>query len=234
MYHPRHLKARHHVLIAVLAALLAVVAVAGAGALRSQHGSGSPYAGPRGGVHRTTAAAAEPAASTRGCARAGSAEDRALRAAARSLAQWQVHVAAMNKLVAGRITLAQATAFWARTRIGAQQRVDEFRGADRGVAALARRCVSDARRQPSAGAPGAAVRCSASVDARERTLVAARIAVRTWQQHIKDMEALRMGMMSPAQALRMWHLNWHKGVAQLARYHDALRQSVRQPACPGS
>ncbi len=231
MYHPRHLKARHHVLVAVLAIVLAIVAVAGAGALRS-HPSGSPYARSPGGAHRPTAAPAGPLVYERTCGRAGSAEDRALRAAARSLAQWQVHVGAMNRLVAGRITLAQATAFWTRTRIGAQQRVTDFDRADRGVASLAGGCASEARGQPSAGALRAAARCAASVAARERTLVAARVALRTWQRHIKDMEALRMGMMSSAQALRMWHLNWHKGVTQLAGYHAALRRSSRQPACP--
>jgi hypothetical protein len=52
------------------------------------------------------------------CSQAAVALKHTLHHAAGSVAQWEVHVGAMNKLVTGVISLRQATAFWNQTRVG--------------------------------------------------------------------------------------------------------------------
>lgn len=152
-----------------------------------------------------------------GCRRVFDAQTRPLRAAAASLAQWKVHVGAMNKLVAGEITLSQATVFWNRTRAGAHRRLARY---DEAVRSLAHHSGSCERRD--APATGSYVSCQKAVDARAAELRVAAVALRTWRHHVRDMDMLRSGMLSPARATRMWIANWHKGAAQLQDYDDAV------------
>lgn len=229
MYHPHHVKSTSHRGTAALIAVLVLVTVAAIGALSSGAGEHRPPA--RASV--PSAAQTAPggrqasAATPRACTSAAAREADDLRAAARSMSQWRVHVGAMNQLVAGRITLAQASAFWNRTRVGAQQRVSAFRATDRGVAAAAARCRKD-----RSGAGTAGARCARSVRLRGLVLAAARTAIATWQRHIRDMEMLRMGRMTGAQAARMWQRNWHQGQAQLASYQAAKRRADGPTGCP--
>src|SRR4051794_36003652 len=74
----------------------------------------------------------QPAGSTRleRCAAAADDVERPLQLAGPALDQRDVHVGAMNKLVAGKITLQQATAFWNQTRVGAYHRIGQFKDAE--------------------------------------------------------------------------------------------------------
>ena len=235
MYHPRHLNARHRWLISAAVALVLVGVVVSVELVRAHHQGSSQSTTvdhradttPR----RTPAGAGTTAPSAHSllvaCRSVHDSQAKALSAAARSLAQWRIHVGAMNKLVAGDITLAQATRFWNATRAGAAHRVRQFRSADNRVSRSARCHAPNSSSTPSARLSS----CLSAVEAAAATLATARRAIRTWAHHIADMEMLRMGQLSPTQAINMWIMNWHKGVRQLARYHAAARLSDPMRGC---
>jgi hypothetical protein len=137
----------------------------------------------------------------------------------------------MNQLVAGKISLAQATAFWARTRVGAADRVAAFRSADAGYLAGSPRCETG--RLPASAVSPALASCARSVNGRENVLARARTAIDTWHKHIEAMEMLRMGQTSPAQATRMWLKMWRMGSRQIDGYHAAVRQTRGGGSCAG-
>lgn len=207
-----------------MVAVLAVLAGLGAFLYRQ---SSQPLVPPN-----QAAAHAAPAAATKkaivACRQAWNAQGPALQAADRSLAQWQTHVQAMNALVAGRISLAQASRFWARTRIGAKHRAHLF---ERDYAALRREppaCAQPAA-VPATGATAATLTaCARGVRIRNQTLAAAQTAIGTWRGHIRAMEMLRTGQMSPSAATQMWIKMWHRGQRQLDDYHSQASQAAAQ------
>jgi len=158
------------------------------------------------------------------CRSVWSAQGRALRAARRSMRQWQVHVDAMNQLVSGQITLGQASTFWARTRVGAMHRVKVFERADRARQALSQHCAVP----PGAAAMPAVSACMHGIRVRDQTLAAADHAIATWKGHIADMEMLRMGTMSPGTASRMWIKSWHRGQHQIDDYQTVRDRGQAQ------
>jgi hypothetical protein len=151
-----------------------------------------------------------------------------IRAAGPTLDQWQVHVGAMNQLVAGAITLQQATAFWAQTKIGAKGFIAAFHRADRIPRASDDTCPV---RRPRASLPTALRSCVQQVRADSRTLAAARTAVRTWEMHVGDMERLRSGKLSPTVATTMWLEMWQRGVKEIRAFHVAERRAQRHDNC---
>lgn len=140
-----------------------------------------------------------------------------LAAAAASLAQWRVHVGAMNQLVSGSITLRQATAFWDRTRVDAQERLAAYDAAAASLHGLARCHREDTE----------IARCRDAVHARSRQLSLADRSLATWREHVQHMEMLRHGHLSPKKATRMWLASWHRGVRQLDTYDAAARDAGR-------
>jgi hypothetical protein len=146
-----------------------------------------------------------------------------LEAAADALGQWEVHVGAMNKLVTGAITLDQATAFWNQTRVGAARRVHTFLDA----AAAYREGTQGSCPSPE-GVPASASAlhaCADTVVARNKAISAAETAATTWNGHVRDMEMLRMGHLSPAKATQMWLASWRAGVRQLDAYAVATHKA---------
>jgi hypothetical protein len=164
-------------------------------------------------------AAAAGVTTAQACAQVVAAQGKALKAAGPAMDQWAVHIGAMNKLVVGAITLAQANAFWAQTRLGAMTKIHEFQVADDHARSLTVACPPATLVDDSAVA-GCARRAGQQADA----LAEARTAVRTWKHHVRAMEMLRMGHLSPAAATKMWLASWHKGVDQLRAYQRAAHQ----------
>jgi hypothetical protein len=155
------------------------------------------------------------------CREVYDAQRQPLQAAATSMAQWQVHIAAMNNLVLGVISLQQANQFWNQTRVGAHAKLRAFTTAEARLNRQTIRCPS-----PAADAGSMKVqRCERAVSADWKVLAVAQTALATWQTHVKHMEMLRSGMMSPAQATQMWLHSWHEGQGQVARYQAALKLS---------
>jgi hypothetical protein len=140
-----------------------------------------------------------------------------IRAAAEAVAQWRVHVVAMNKLVAGTITLAQASVFWNQSRMGAMHRVAVFRGAD-----LAYRAQYDHHACAGAIPP----RCRQASLARLTALGDAERTITTWSEHIVNMNMLRAGQLSPAMATSMWVTMWQRGVFEIVEFHTSRMASV--------
>ena len=168
-----------------------------------------------------------PATATRmeRCISAHEALQAPLEAAPPALDQWQVHVGAMNKLVVGEITLQQATAFWNRTRVGAQRRVAAF---DAAWAALRRDGIDCPSPRLMAPATPALRPCARQVEAEIRVLEAAQKSIRTWAEHVQHMDMLRMGTLSPEDATAMWLSMWQRGVRDLDAYRVAARAAAQE------
>lgn len=155
------------------------------------------------------------------CREVFAAQTKVLRTVPEPLSQWQVHIGAMNKLVTGVITLKQATQFWNQTRVGAAQGLARYRSAFDAFAERTVRCprtgdetlTTDARE------------CAVAVTARARELATAGQALASWRVHVRHMEMLRTGEMTPTQATQSWLRSWHAGVKELAAYRAAARQA---------
>jgi hypothetical protein len=150
-----------------------------------------------------------------------------LRAAATAMAQWQVHIGAMNQLVLGVISLQQATQFWNQTRVGAHAHLHAFRVA---VAPLKQPSAVCPAPPHSAAATGTLLRCEQAVAARSDVLRASQVALGTWRMHVMHMEMLREGTMTPQQAETLWLQSWHQGQQEVTRYRAAVKAS-RGPHC---
>ena len=156
------------------------------------------------------------------------AQRRPLRAAAVGMEQWQVHIAAMNKLVLGVITLPQANQFWNQTRVGARDHLHAFTAALERFGQGAVRCP-----QLGSEASGRGLKsCQRAVAARNGVLNAAKLALGTWALHVRHMEMLRSGMMSPARATQLWLQAWHAGQQEVDRYRSAAQEArTTAPTC---
>jgi hypothetical protein len=151
-----------------------------------------------------------------------------LQAGQSSLQQWRVHVRAMNELVAGKISLAQASAFWNQTRKGAMHRIMRFEQAMNSYEEAAPECASEAlpTADEASSSETAGQDCVLAAAAGDRLLLAAKTALTTWKHHVHDMEMLRMGQMTAAQATQMWQMSWQAGRDELARYNQASMQAL--------
>ena len=219
--HGRHTKVRpHHWVAGAIAVLVAVsVGIAGAWFIHAQTdepttaGSSSTSTG----AHQLQV-----------CRTVWHSQSDALAAADRSLQQWRVHVGAMNQLVSGQITLAQAQAFWNRTRVGAAARVAKFEKTHGAYADVAGRCPG----RSSSASPSRQVRqCLAGVRARHRAIDAGSVAIATWKHHIRAMEMLRSGQLTPQMATQMWLQSWHLGVRQLDAFTKARKHAAHAGSC---
>jgi hypothetical protein len=142
--------------------------------------------------------------------------------------QWRVHVGAMNKLVVGEITLQQASDFWDRTRVGAQRRLASV---DEAAGPLRRRGLDCPTPSRLGRASPEVVRCAGRVAAEEQAWNAAQRALETWSQHVKDMDMLKMGHLSPQDATRMWLASWKRGVREIDDYRGAAAAARRAKPC---
>ena len=198
------------------------VGVASDGGTASSEPTGTPSA-----ADPEAAVAGTPPATER-CVQASEALATTLSRAHPALEQWSVHVGAMNQLVVGEITLQQATAFWDRTRVGAQRGVTAFR---RAWNALAREGV-DCPRPILMGAGTSEVRpCARQVREQLAVLRAARTSIATWRTHVHHMDMLRLGTLSPEDATEMWLSMWQSGVRDLDAYEAAARRAQRERGC---
>jgi hypothetical protein len=172
-------------------------------------------------------------AATESCRLANLRLSAALSAADVSLAQFDKHIEAMNLLVAGKISYAVATQFWDETRVGATQNAAAFRAADTTLRASKAQCP---RLDPVVantlpyGPVVAVTSCASYVSSGNAAMAKARVAVKTWEHHIEDMEMLRMGHITPAQATAMWTKNWHTGDRQLSSY-ESTEQKAKKIRC---
>jgi Mrp family chromosome partitioning ATPase len=162
------------------------------------------------------------------------AQDALLKTAARSMKQWQLHIDAMNQLVAGEITLRQASAFWEKTRIHAARRAERFFDADSAYTDREYSCRAPAPNwhddRTAASLPG----CRHGIAQREDAIRAARVAIETWHHHVIDMNMLRAGTMSSTRAVQLWSKYWRQGAAEVHHYRVQLRQTHDQHCGPGA
>jgi hypothetical protein len=225
--HGRHTKVRpHHYAAGVVAVLVALSVALGLAWFDRTHDTGpSAVSTPAAGSSPTT----DPELAA--CRAVWRAQSGALAAAGSSLAQWRVHVDAMNQLVAGEITLAQAQAFWNRTRKGAAARVARFEKADGTYADAAPGCPGDPGGPHADQGSSQLSGCLAGVRARDRAIGAGTVAIDTWKHHIMDMEMLRSGQITPEQATRMWLQSWRQGVKELDTFTEVRRNAADAGSC---
>lgn len=246
--HERQPIPRRHIATASLGVAVAVVAVSAIALGVGTSAGGTPGAGREGNSRPAPAAQApsptpQPAASrTAGtdtarrqasalvgtCRLANLRQEADLGTAAAAMSSWARHIEAMNLLVAGRISLAVATDFWASSRVGASKGIADFRSADRAYALTSSgRCApmeGPAAAGAGAGATAvAAVReCSAALGLGDAALARARPALSAWEHHIHDMDALLAGRITPGQAKARWQHSWRAGNAQLEAYRASV------------
>lgn len=159
-----------------------------------------------------------------------------LSAAEVSLAQFDKHIDAMNLLVAGKISLSVATTFWDETRVKAAENAAAFRRADKELRASDATCPEPDPELANAAPYGQVVTlksCVSAIAARNAALARARTAVGTWEHHVHDMEMLRMGHITPAQATAAWQKNWKIGEKQLRAYEKAAAKAAKIPCTLG-
>ncbi|GAA4727005.1 hypothetical protein GCM10025782_26870 [Pedococcus ginsenosidimutans] len=203
-----------------------------ASASRTTGATAAATAGAPGAPVATTAGTDPLAADAESCRLANLRQQAPLSAAAVSLAQFDKHIDAMNLLVAGKISLAVARTFWDQTRVGAAQNAAAFRSADRELASSASSCQPPdpaVAYETPYGQLLAISRCAGAIRSRGTALARARAAVSTWEHHIHDMEMLRMGHITPAQATAAWTRNWKVGAGQLAAYETADAAAKKLP-----
>ncbi|GAB7003355.1 hypothetical protein JCM18899A_08260 [Nocardioides sp. AN3] len=152
-----------------------------------------------------------------------------LRAAGPAMDQWAIHIGAMNKLVVGAISLAQATQFWEQTRVGAKHRIARFQRARAAMQHSGLDCPAPAL--VGASTDPAVRACSRLVLADLRAVQTAGTAIDTWGMHVKEMERLRAGTLSAAVAGQMWLRMWHRGQQQLDSYRAAVRTARHITGC---
>jgi hypothetical protein len=145
-----------------------------------------------------------------------------LLAAARSLGQWEIHVGAMNQLVAGAISLEEAQRYWEQTREGAERRLAAYDSAMEEWRQRGARCPRPENLRPRSRA----AKCIHAVEGRTRALRAAATSLKTWREHVHHMEMLRDGTMSPEEATRLWLASWRAGDRELQVYGQASREAA--------
>lgn len=170
------------------------------------------------------------AAAVANCQVAWKLQSSASAAAARALSQWNTHIYIMNRLEAGKLTLAQAKQLWVPTTTNAERNVAAFRAAD-----LAYRSARVACTAPAASAEGPQAeplrQCAASTAKLDASLAKARIAIAPWETHLKDQSHFKAGIVTPAAAEAAWRALWKQGVATIGGYLNAAR-SAQGASCP--
>jgi len=145
------------------------------------------------------------------CTESWGQELRVALAAERTLEDWRLHIDAMNRLVAGDITVPQAKALWEASEQGALRRIERFQH----LAATLPQAPNACDAATSTDDSGACARAARAVS---RTIDTARAAVSTWKVHFTDMDKLRDGEITGRQAEQKWKRLWRTGKAQTVRY----------------
>lgn len=160
------------------------------------------------------------AASLASCREAWKLQSAARAAAAKSLGEWDVHIAIMNELEAGKISLATAKERWPATTANAPANIKAFRTADAALAASKASCAG-----PDASVTGAeadALRtCAASEKVVDGILAQARIAIKPWETHLNEQSHFKAGEVTPAVAEAKWRVKWQEGLKTLPGYKNA-------------
>ena len=146
----------------------------------------------------------------------------------RALGLWDRHLAIMDALQAGQITLAKAKADWPATTAQAPQTVAAFRTTDRALSSSTGRCTVDAT---ATGPRADALRqCSAAMRMVDGVLAKARVAIAPWETHLKDQSHFKAGDMTPVVAEAAWRELWQKGRATMPGYLAVASQG-QQASC---
>jgi hypothetical protein len=216
-----HLRAVPAVVLAVVAAGLVALMIA----ILQQPDDRATTAEPpsRSGATAVTSAVEASLAAT--CRTAVALAERDLQSADAAMVHWRRHITAMTDLVAGRMTLAQATEFWDATRVAGKRTVTTWQRADGEFRRGSRSCLESS----SAGSgPGAS--CQVRTSAAAVLLATERASLRDWRRHIRQMESLRAGRITPEHALHLWDAMYQRGLSGLRQVDEATKAFREVPA----
>ena len=143
--------------------------------------------------------------------------------------QWRIHINAMKDLVAGRINLDEATAFWEATRVQGKHSLAAWMRTDESYRAARTECLPP---DTGSGPDDALQACRVVQQGGDAVLAAARATLPDWGRHIRHMDALRNGKLSPTRALHLWHGMYPNGRDGVRQYDAARRDLQQLPACP--
>jgi hypothetical protein len=241
MYHARHAKPHHWLaLVVTLVALFTLGATVYASGGRDsaprpaaadvKPADASPSAGHKAAAHPDTADTAFRRALA-SCRQASATQARDLKAAQASLDRWKTHIRAMNQLVAGKISPEQAKAFWTASRTGAAQEVARFEAVDKRSRGVSVDCSAPPGLDDHSAHLAQLAACRQAADAQQAELNSGRTAITTWRHHIRDMELLRAGKISPFVGLMRWNKNWKKGDAELQQYREMRKAAMSMAPC---
>ena len=164
-----------------------------------------------------------------GCQRLVAAQDAALRSAAITLDDWQVHIGAMNKFAVGAVTTKQLLGFWDRSSLAAFTRLQDFHDAAGRLPALPSACPP-----PTQGGQDADLRaCSEAATSRREALDSARTAADAWERQLRAMQQLRSGVQSASQATDAWLGTWQTSLRQLEDYRRSAHDLPLSAVCSG-
>jgi hypothetical protein len=238
MYHARHAKPHHWMaLVVTLVALFtfgaSVYATGGRDTTQSPAAADDGPANASASAGHTAPAHVDAAfrRALASCRSASTTQARDLQAAQASLDRWSTHIRAMNQLVAGKITPEQAKVFWTASRTGAAQEVARFEAVDKRSRGVSTRCSAPPGMADHAAHLQHLAACRQAADARAAELNSGRTAIATWRRHIRDMELLRAGKISPVVGLMRWNKNWKKGDAELQHYREMRKTAVSMAPC---
>lgn len=239
MYHARHAKPHHWLaLVVTLVALFtfgaSVYATGGRdSAPRTSAADVKPADASQSAGHKAAAAHDDTAfrRALASCRTASTTQARDLKAAQASLHRWKTHIRAMNQLVAGKITLQQAKAFWTASRTGAAQEVARFEAVDKRSRGVSTECSAPPGLDDHSAHLTQLAACRQAADAQQAELTSGRTAITTWRHHIRDMELLRAGKISPFVGLMRWNKNWKKGDAELQHYREMRKAAMSMAPC---
>jgi hypothetical protein len=221
--HGRHRRSHlRAVPVAVLAAAAVGIALVLASLLGQDGRRAATSSGPPGSGSAPTSADPALAAS---CRSALALAERDLQAADAAMVQWRRHITAMTDLVDGKITLAQATRFWEATRVAGKRTVRSWERADAQFRRGSRSCLA-----APAAQLGREAACQVRTSAAAVLLATERGSLRDWRRHIKQMDSLRAGRITPEHALHLWNAMYQRGLTGLRQVDEAERAFRRVPA----
>lgn len=146
-----------------------------------------------------------------------------------AMQQWRLHIDAMNQLVAGKITLDQATAFWDSTRVEGQRTMTAWEQVDQAYRERPPTCapVPDVQSQRNEDVSDCARRSEAAATAFAR----ARATLTHWRTHIEHMEMLRHGMMDASRAAELWKKMYRQAGPDISQYDAAYESFASSASC---
>jgi hypothetical protein len=160
------------------------------------------------------------------CRTTVAAAEAAVAAARTGASHWSIHTQARTDFLAHKITLAQTTAEFKRTKLLGPADQKTFADALAAYETVADGCND----LPAADA--AAQTCATKADALRATVAAGQAVMADWASHLRNMALHADNEMNATQARTAWIAAWKSAPANLNAFSAADKASTTKPSCP--